>query len=138
MKRAAQALLIAVGAVVVYAVAHLALIEIGREIVVLHRWEADGSTWPARLWIVDEGEVAWLHHGYAESEWIRRLESDPVVRLERDGSEQRLRARPDPGAHDRVHVLLREKYGVADRWVRFISGGIEACPAMPVRLERAD
>jgi hypothetical protein len=123
-----------IGVLLVYAVAHLALIELGREVVVLHKWTSEGTTRPTRLWIVDDGTTAWLHHGYPDSAWIGRLERDPVA-MERAGSTRRYRASPDPGSHDRVHRLLREKYGIADRWVRFVTGSREQCPALPVRLE---
>jgi hypothetical protein len=129
---------IVIGLFVVYAVAHLALIELGREIVVLHKWTSEGTTRPTRLWIVDDGATAWFHHGYSDSAWIGRLEQDPVVTIERGGLTRRYRATPDPSSHDRVHRLLREKYGIADWWVRFITGGTENCPALPVRLERIE
>jgi hypothetical protein len=135
LRRIVLAAAIPVGLLVAYAVAHLALIELGREIVVLHKWAPGGATRPTRLWIVDDGATAWLHHGYPDSAWIERLEQDPVVTIERAGSTRTYRARPDPGSHDRVHRLLRQKYGVADWWVRFVTGSLEECPALPVRLE---
>jgi hypothetical protein len=124
-----------IGLFVVYAIAHLALIELGREIVVLHKSTSEGRTRPTRLWIVDGDTTAWLHHGYPDSEWIRTLEHDPIVTVERAGVTRRYRATPDPSSHARVHQLLREKYGIADWWVRFVSGSREHCPAIPVRLE---
>ena len=132
-----------VGLVALYAIIHLALIEVGQEIVVLHKRSLDGATSRSRLWIVDEGGRSWLHHGYADSGWIRRLESDPIVEIERDGRTRRYRATPDPEADAKVHRLLRAKYGVADRLVRFWAGtdtqaGFATratCKATPVRLE---
>jgi hypothetical protein len=135
LKRIAIATAIALGAFAVYAVAHLMLIEVGREVVILHKWTSQGKTRPTRLWIVDDGASAWFHHGYPESAWIQRLAQDPIVTVERAGTPRTYRATPDPSSHDRVHALLREKYGVADWWVRFVAGGTESCPALPVRLE---
>jgi hypothetical protein len=135
MKRVIVAAAIVLGLCVAYAAAHLALIEVGREVVVLHKWTADGTEHNTRLWIVDEGRYSWLHHGYADSEWIRRLATDPIVTIERDGRTRQYRAIPDPESHQRVHELLRQKYGIADWWVRFVTGGTEHCPAVPVRLE---
>jgi hypothetical protein len=135
VRRIVLATAIVIGLFLVYGVAHLALIELGREVVVLHKWTADGTTRPTRLWIVDDGATAWFHHGYPDSAWIGRLEQDPVVTIERAGSTRSYRATPDPGSHDRVHQLLREKYGIADWWVRFVSRSQEHCPALPVRLE---
>jgi hypothetical protein len=138
MRRVALVTAIVTGLFIAYAVAHLALIELGREIVVLHKPSSDGAPHPTRLWIVDDGGIAWLHHGYPDSAWIVRLKQDPIVTVERAGSARRYRATPDPDSHDRVHQLLREKYGIADWWVRFITRSQENCPAVPVRLERIE
>jgi hypothetical protein len=135
LRRIVLAPAIVIGLVVVYAVAHLALIELGREVVVLHKWTSEGTTRPTRLWIVDAGATAWFHHGYSDSAWIERLEQDPVVTVERAGLTRRYRATPDPSSHGRVHQMLREKYGIADWWVRFVTGSQGHCPALPVRLE---
>jgi hypothetical protein len=135
LRRIVVATAIVIGLFVVYAVAHLALIELGREIVVLHKWTPEEATRPTRLWIVDNAATAWLHHGYPDSAWIARLKQDPVVTIERAGLTRRYRATPDPSSHDRVHQLLREKYGIADWWVRFVTGSREHCSALPVRLE---
>jgi hypothetical protein len=132
-----------VGVCIAYVVVHLALIEVGQEIVVLHKYKGDAAPSRARLWIVDEGESTWLHHGYADSAWIQRLQSDPVVEIERDGETRRFRAQADPASDPTVHRLLREKYGLADRLVRFWAGtdtqeGFATgslCTAVPVRLE---
>jgi hypothetical protein len=135
MRRIVLAAAIVLGLFLAYSVAHLALIELGREVVTLHKWTPGGTTRPTRLWIVDDGATAWFHHGYSESPWIARLEQDPVVTVERGGFARTYRAAPDPSSHDRVHELLREKYGIADLWVRFITGGTDDCQAVPVRLE---
>ena len=98
---------------------HLGLIEVGRDVVTLRTQRADGSWWNSRLWIVDDGPSAWLHSGGAN--WRKRFEGDPVVELQRSGEIHRYRAYAVPGPHPRVDRLLREKYGFADRWVRFIA-----------------
>jgi len=135
MKRVIVAAAILLGLCVAYALAHLALIEVGREVVILYKWTPGGTLHKTRLWIVDDGRYSWLHHGYPDSPWIRHLETDPIVTIERGGRTRQYRATPDPESHQRVHKLLREEYGIADWWVRFVTGGTERCPAMPVRLE---
>jgi hypothetical protein len=109
--------LLAVVAVLVV-VAHLALIEIGREVVTLRTQRADGTWQSTRLWIVDDGGTPYLHSGGAA--WRKRFDGDPVVELERDGQTRRYRAHALPGPHPRIDALLREKYGFADRWVRLV------------------
>ena len=111
--------------------AHIALIEVGREVVTLRTQRPDGTWQQTRLWIVDEGETRWLHSGGAD--WLARFEGDPEVELERAGEIRRYRAHAVPGAHPAVDALLRAKYGVADRWVRTIAPDDESTVA--VRLD---
>ena len=143
MRRLAIAAAIIAGLCVAYMVTHLALIEIGQEVVVLHKGAGDGALTLTRLWIVDDGEYAWLHHGYSDAPWIRQLQAEPIVEIDRGGETRQYRAVPDPEADPKVHRRLREKYGVADRLVRLWVGtdtgrGLatgNTCMAVPVRLE---
>jgi hypothetical protein len=125
----AIAALLAVAALVV--VAHMAFIEVGREVVTLRTQRPDGTWQETRLWIVDDGASSWLHS--AGEDWREELAGDPVVEVERGGRTLRYRAHFLPGPHPRVHELLREKYGLADRWVRFIGPDTEETVA--VRLD---
>jgi hypothetical protein len=118
--------------VVVFLVtAHLALIEVGREVVTVRIRGADGRLLERRLWIVDQGEAAWLHS--AGTEWAASFAGDPIVELERAGVVREYRAHAAAGPHPTVHRLLREKYGAADRWVRLI--GPDDASTLAVRLE---
>lgn len=120
---------VALGAVVV--LGHVALIEVGREVVTL-RTPLPGGGWKeTRLWIVDDGETAWLHS--AGEDWVERFAGDPVVEVERSGGTRRYRAHAVPGPHPEIDRLLRAKYGVADRWVRFLAPCDER--VVPVRLD---
>jgi hypothetical protein len=67
---------------------------------------------------------------------MRNLRARPIVEIERDGETQRYRAYAAPGPHPRLHELLRAKYGIADRWVRFV--GPDNDSTTPVRLERLE
>jgi hypothetical protein len=122
---------ILVGVAVLLVAAHLAFIEIGHEVVTLRTQRTDGSWQKTRLWIVDEGDSSWLHSG--GDAWLARFDGDPVVEVEREGRIRRYRAHAVPGPHPRVDQLLREKYGVANRWVRFLSPDNEKTVA--VRLD---
>ena len=144
MKRLAMA----AGAIVMlcigYAAFHLAMIDVGKDIVILHKMTRDGTTSRTRLWIVDAPGHSWLHHGWSDAVWIQHLQTEPVVTIHRDGAEQQYLASPDPGSDSEVHRLLREKYGLADRLVRFWWGtdadtGLltdETCKTVPIRLVR--
>ena len=134
MKRVAIVLAAIAGLCGAYVLAHWALIEVGREVIVLRTQEADGGWLETRLWIVDDEGVSWLHGG--DSRWMHNLEARPIVEVERGGKTRRYRAQPVPGPHPRIHELLREKYGVADRWVRFVGPDDEN--VKPVRLDPLD
>jgi hypothetical protein len=122
----------ALGAVVAALVlGHLALIEVGREVVTLRTQHADGSWQETRLWIVDDGASSWLHS--AGDDWRARFDGDPIVEIERGGELRRYRAHAVPGPHPELHRLMREKYGIADRWVRFLAPDDET--VLPVRLD---
>jgi len=134
MRRTAIVLAIAFGLCVAYVVAHWALIELGREVIVLRTENLDGGWLETRLWIVDDGGFSWLHGG--DSEWMRNLRARPIVEIERGGETHRYRAYAVPGLHPKLHELLRAKYGMADRWVRFV--GPDNDSTTPVRLELLD
>lgn len=134
MKRIAIVLGVTFGLCVAYVLAHYALIEFGREVIVLRTENLDGGWLEIRLWIVDDGAFSWLHGG--DSAWMRNLKARPIVEIERGGETHRYRAEAVPGPHPKLHELLRAKYGVADRWVRFIGPDKES--TTPVRLERLD
>jgi hypothetical protein len=131
MKRLAISFAVVVGLCIAYLLAHGALIEIGREVIVLQTQEEDGGWLESRLWIVDDGAVSWLHGG--DSRWVRNLKARPIVQVERGGETHRYRALAVPGPHPRLHELLRAKYGIADRWVRFV--GPDGENTTPVRLD---
>jgi len=136
---------IVLGVCAAYVLAHLALIEVGREVVVVHEPSPTGVVRKARLWIVDEGPYSWIHPGNANAQWwIRHIDAHSMVEIDRGGETRWYRAQPDPEAHAKVHRLLRQKYGVADMWVRFLEGtdtrsGLltwgEKCKTVPIRLE---
>ncbi len=130
MKRVLLAFGVVLGLLLAFALAHLAFIELGREVVTLRTPSGDG--WKeTRLWIVDDDGASWLHS--AGRGWRERFEGDPIVEVVRGGETLRYRAHAVPGPHPRVDSRLREKYGVADRWVRFLAPCDES--VVPVRLD---
>lgn len=133
MKRVIVALGCVLAVAVAYVLAHATLIEIGNEVIVLRTQEADGSWYESRLWIVDDDGASWLH-GNRGSRWMENLAARPSVEVRRAGETHRYRAAIVPGPHPRIHERMREKYGAADRWVRFV--GPDGPRTAPVRLER--
>ncbi len=81
--------------------------------------QEDRSWLETRLWIIDDDGRPILHGG--ASAWMANLEARPEIELVRDGETRAYRAVAIPGPHSRIDALLREKYGVADRWVRTVA-----------------
>ena len=109
--------------------------EYGGENVVLHTTQgnADKTT---HLWVVDDSGFQWLRSGTPDSGWLKRIGANPEVTVEREGESRSYRAVPvrDPVVRDRIHALMREKYGVADQLVSLIRDG---SLSVPVRLDPA-
>ena len=77
---------------------------------------------------------AWPETIPASSGWLARIERNPIVPVERGGRLLRYRAVPirQPQVRDRIHALMREKYGTADRLVGVLR---DPAQSVPVRLE---
>ena len=99
------------GAVTLYALE-------GHEVVVLRTGDR-GSPRETRVWIVDEGDHAWIEAATPERDFYRDLLARPEADLIRAGTMSRVRAEPVPGPepHGHLRALLRAKYGLADWWV---------------------
>ena len=144
MNRPSAVVVIIVSLCAGYAAIHLAMIDVGKDVVILHKKTGDGATSMTRLWIVDAPGHSWLHHGWSDAAWIQHLKEEPIVTINRDGAEHRYLASLDPGSDPEVHRLLRDKYGLADRLVRFwwgtdtVNGFLtgETCKTVPIRLVR--
>ncbi len=119
---------------VLFVAAVFAASEAGGEIVTLRTTGADGAPAETRLWVVEDGGFAWLRAGVPTSGWLLRIDADPAVEVERGGRTLRMRAVPvrDPAVRDRIHALMRERYGWADVFVSLIRDGNAS---VPVRLE---
>lgn len=104
------------------------------EVVVLETSNADGSARRTRLWIVDADGHAWLRAGQPGSPWLANLLARPEVSLERGDATARYRAVPvsDAAALARLHALMAEKYGLADRVTGLMR---DASASTPIRLD---
>jgi hypothetical protein len=107
--------------------------ELAEEVVVLHTTDERGRDQRTSLWVVDdELETLWLRAGMPESSWLLRIEANPEVELERAGQRAEYTAVPVPEARERIHQLMRERYGLADRIISALRDGSES---VPVRLD---
>ena len=144
LKKVAIAIAVVAGIIVALVAGQFALIEIGHEVAVVHEPTPSGAVHRSRLWIVDEGGVSWIHPGNANAQWwVEHMDAHSTVEVERAGVTRRYHARGDPAADPKVHQLMRAKYGIADRWVRFLTGTDsyagaltgKKCTTTPIRLE---
>ena len=139
MKKFLKLVVILIGIAIVYGVLMFSLSELGGEVVILVRPEADQSNKNIRVWIVDADNKSWIEHGDSESYWIRGLIDDSGIFITREGEEQKYLAFDDRDSHDVYHKLRREKYGLADKMLDILSFGStskENCEGIPVRLEK--
>ena len=112
----------------------------GREVVVLHTSDADGSERSTRAWIAEDGAGRlWLEANNDQSPWLLDVMTNGSIRVERAGKESSWRALPDPSppAQARVRSLMAAKYGWADAWVgRFFgsphSVAVRLVPSRPL------
>jgi hypothetical protein len=107
--------------------------EFGGELVVLHT-HAGSADKTTHLWVVDDGGFAWLRAGVPSSGWLKRIEANPDVTVERGGQTYHFKAVPihEPAIRDRIHALMREKYAWADRFVSMLR---DPDASVAVRLE---
>jgi hypothetical protein len=107
--------------------------EFGGENVVLHTHDGAAER-TTHLWVVDDGGFAWLRAGVPSSGWLKRIDANPDVTVERAGQIGHFKAVPvrEPVTRDRIHQLMREKYPFADRLISVIR---DPNGSVPVRLE---
>ena len=108
--------------------------EFGGEVVTLHTHAANGADKTTHLWVVDDVGFAWLRAGVPTSAWLRRIEANPDVTIERGGQLEHFKAVPvrEPAVRNRIHELMRQKYAWSDR----IAGLLRSPDgSVPVRLE---
>ncbi len=107
--------------------------ELGGEVIIVHTHTVSGEK-RTRLWVVDDAGFAWLRASRPGSGWLARIDQNPIVLIERGGRLLRFRAAPvrQPQVRDRIHALMREKYGRADQLVSVLR---DPTQSVPVRLE---
>lgn len=128
---------IALGIPLLFVVVLYGASEIGGEVVTLDRNDASGDVSGVRIWIVDADGKSWIEHGDSTASWFTRLSESPKLVLTRSGERGEYLATPDPESHDLYHQLRRQKYGLADQLIEWLTGNAGDCPGIPVRLELA-
>ena len=83
----------------------------------------NGSVRATHVWYTEHDGELWLEAGTPENAWFQDVQQNPLVTFSADGNSLRYRARPFTGAsgHSQIRALLRDKYGLRDRWVGLIA-----------------
>ncbi|MEM7365357.1 MAG: hypothetical protein AAF525_15150, partial [Pseudomonadota bacterium] len=83
--------------------------ELGGEVVILERMEQTGEVSQIRVWIVDDGESAYIEHGDPGAYWMQQLAVTGTVILTRAGKRNEYRASLAPEARSLYSRLRRAK-----------------------------
>jgi hypothetical protein len=94
---------------------------------------AAGAARTTHVWYVEPDGELWIEAGTPKNPWYRDVLADPIVTLSAEGRRERYRAEvvDTPAAQQRVRSLLREKYGLRDRWVGLF---VDSSRSVAVRL----
>ena len=86
-----------------------------------------------RLWVVDDGGMAYLRVGADGSGWYDRILMNDSVEVVREGvtAEYRVQARPEKSA--RINELMQQKYTWGDTLIGQMLGGREG--SIPLELQ---
>ena len=97
----------------------------------------DGGVRSTHVWYTEPDEELWLEAGTPDNPWFQDVHQHPVLSFRADGRSGRYVARrvDDPAGHIRIRSLIREKYGVRDRWVGLI---VDTSRSVAVKLVPAD
>jgi hypothetical protein len=91
-------------------------------VAVLETRAADGSLRSTHVWFAEPNGELWLEAGTPDNSWYVDIQRDPLVSFssfQQSGQYTAQRVQ-DPGAHDQIRFLLREKYGVRDCWISLL------------------
>ncbi len=91
---------------------------------------ADRST---HVWFTEPDGDLWLEAGTPENAWFRDVQQQQELTLRVDGRSARYTAQlvEDAAGHSRIRSLIREKYGLRDRWVGLL---VDTSRSVAVRL----
>jgi hypothetical protein len=125
-------LVLAVVALLAVVVAFELIASESGEVVVVQTLDAAGAAHETRLWVVDEGDRAWIRAGNPQSTWLINIQQNPAVTVTRAGSAGNYTAVPDVASRARINDLMRAKYGWADAYIGALFGRDDATP---IRLD---
>jgi len=91
-------------------------------VAVVETHAADGSIRATHVWYCETDGDLWLEAGSPENGWFQDVQQNPALTLSIEGRSARYVARTivDPTGHQRIRSLIRDKYGIRDRWINLI------------------
>jgi hypothetical protein len=97
----------------------------------------DGGVRSTHVWYTEPDGELWLEAGTPENAWFRDAQQHPALTFTAGGRSARYIARSVDGAsgHARIRSLMREKYGLRDRWVGLV---VDTSRSVAVRLVPTD
>ena len=113
---------------VAFAAITLAALE-GRSVAVLTTTSPAGEIHRTRVWFAEDAGALWIESATDSRPFYVDLQARPALTMEIMGPpwaratrvvQGRAELVPEPGGHDRIRTLLREKYGWADAWVALL------------------
>jgi hypothetical protein len=126
MKR--RLLVAAVAFAAVFGAVTLVALE-GRSVAVLRTSSPGGEDHRTRVWFAEYDGALWIESATDSRPFYLDLQKEPGLAIELMGppwarNTKTVRGRaellPEPGGHDRIRTLLREKYGWADAWIALL------------------
>jgi hypothetical protein len=121
------------GSIVAFAVTTWSALESGG-VAIVETQTAEGTTRSTHVWYAEPDGELWLEAGTPENPWFLDLRQNPALVLRIAGHTTRYVAHPiqDLSGHTRIRSLMREKYGLRDRWVSLIA---DTSQSVAVRLQ---
>jgi hypothetical protein len=97
----------------------------------------EGGLRATHVWYAEPAGELWLEAGTPENPWFRDVLADPQLGFRAGERQARYTARviEDPAGRDRIRALLRQKYGLRDRWVGLL---VDTSRSVAVRLVPAE
>lgn len=131
------ALIVVTGLVVAFAGTTWWALESGG-VAIIETTTSEGTVRRTHVWYVEPQGALWLEAGTPENGWFQDVRAEPTLTFSADRRSGRYVAQPlvDPSGHDWIRSLMREKYGLRDRWIGLVfdtlrSRAVQLVPTTP-------
>lgn len=93
----------------------------------------EGSERTTHVWYVESDGDVWLETGKPENRWFVDLQNERTLDFSGAGRSGKFIAKPvtDARVRTKIRSLLREKYGIRDRWIGVL---FDTSRSIPVHL----